>query len=67
MPLTNPDAALLFLFVRHSARFTQFGSSPAGRGAVRVRRLKWHTLCRLVTLVAVCLLPATARADDGLA
>ncbi len=44
------------------------GSSPAGaRARAAVRRLKWHTLCRLVTLVAVCLLPATARADDGLA
>lgn len=33
------------------------------RGAVYAPN--WHTLCRIVTLVAVCLLATVARADDG--
>lgn len=35
------------------------------RARAAVRRVKWHTLCRLVTLVAVCLPSGVARADDG--
>ncbi len=44
------------------------GARPAmARARAAAPRLKWHTLCRLVTLVAACLLPAAGRADDGLA
>jgi diguanylate cyclase (GGDEF)-like protein len=39
----------------------------SGPVAAVTGRRKWHTLCRLVTLVAVCLQPAAVRADDGLA
>ncbi len=35
------------------------------RARTPMPRPKWHTVCRLVTLVAVCLQPLLARADDG--
>lgn len=42
------------------------GVAPApAHGRAIVRRPKWHSLCRLATLVTVCLVATVARADEG--
>jgi diguanylate cyclase (GGDEF)-like protein len=65
MPYPKADP-VIEVNLRERTQFPGPAPAPAARRPARCR-LKWHTLCRLVTLVAVCLLAGVARADDGLA